>query len=250
MDLATKATRVVTTGKSVRYRSPTWTPDGKYIVVARAAGAIGPSKLWMYDKDGGSGIQLIRDPTPLNGAIPVSTIGPAFEKDDRSSGTHSGRRMGVRSQDFRSTSSRRSTDAPVGERRGPTCGSAFRPALSRDGSIWSRFAPRVADRSAYSRSRNGRREMARLSGAARRAGVVRLVARRVSGIRVHPGLEGDRRFLWWKDLERSSERFGRDQHSVPRPDKIQIGPSSHLHTRSLIRRSSRSIRFATRSQPG
>jgi len=42
MDLTTKASRVVTQGKGVRYRSPTWTPDGKYIVVARAAGAIGP----------------------------------------------------------------------------------------------------------------------------------------------------------------------------------------------------------------
>src|SRR5689334_2974162 len=83
MDLATKATHVVTTGKSIRYRSPVWTPDGKYIVVARAAGPIGPSKLWMYDKDGGSGFQLIRDPQPLNGANPLSTVGPAFGKDDR-----------------------------------------------------------------------------------------------------------------------------------------------------------------------
>ena len=83
IDLATKATHVVTTGKAIRYRSPVWTPDGKYIVVARAAGPIGASKLWMYDKDGGSGFQLIRDPTPLNGAVPVSTVGPAFGKDDR-----------------------------------------------------------------------------------------------------------------------------------------------------------------------
>jgi Tol biopolymer transport system component len=47
MDLATKRTKVVTKGKTSRYRSPEWTPDGNYVVVSRAAAAIGASKLYM-----------------------------------------------------------------------------------------------------------------------------------------------------------------------------------------------------------
>jgi Tol biopolymer transport system component len=45
IDVATRATKQITKGKVSRYRSPTWTPDGQYVVVARAAAAIGPSKL-------------------------------------------------------------------------------------------------------------------------------------------------------------------------------------------------------------
>ena len=83
IDLATKRTKEITKGKTSRYRSPAWTPDGNYIVVSRAAAAIGASKLYIYHKDGGGGFQLIKDPTPLNGAIPVTTLGAAFGKDDR-----------------------------------------------------------------------------------------------------------------------------------------------------------------------
>src|SRR6185503_6048777 len=134
MDLSTKAVHLVTTGKGVRYRSPIWTLDGKYIVVARAAGAIGPSKLWMYDKDGGSGLQLIRDPTPLNGAIPVSTIGPAFGKDERylwyaQRGGAWEYEAGL-PQYIIATLDRRTGRR---ETRANLYGSAFRPALSRDG---------------------------------------------------------------------------------------------------------------------
>jgi WD40 repeat protein len=83
MELSTKRTRVITKGKVTRYRSPEWTPDGNYIVVSRSPTAIGASKLWMYHKDGGGGFALVRDPQPLNGAIPVTTIGAAFGTDDR-----------------------------------------------------------------------------------------------------------------------------------------------------------------------
>ena len=43
-----------------------------------------PVKPWLFHKDGGNGIQLVRDPAPLpNGAFPVSIVGAAFGKDDR-----------------------------------------------------------------------------------------------------------------------------------------------------------------------
>src|SRR5689334_8372198 len=74
IELATGRTRQVTRGKTARYRSPEWTPDGAYVVVSRAASPIGPSKLWMYHRDGGGGTQLVRDPQPmLAGTFPVST---------------------------------------------------------------------------------------------------------------------------------------------------------------------------------
>jgi Tol biopolymer transport system component/imidazolonepropionase-like amidohydrolase len=83
IDLATKQTRVITKGKTNRYRSPEWTPDGLYIVVSRAPSPIGPSKPWMYHKDGGNGVQLVRDPTPVPANGPLSLVGAAFGKDDR-----------------------------------------------------------------------------------------------------------------------------------------------------------------------
>ena len=84
IDVANRNTRQVTKGKSNRYRSPEWTPDGQYVVVSRAPAPIGPSKPWMFHRDGGSGIQLVRDPSPLpNGAFPLSLVGAAFGKDDR-----------------------------------------------------------------------------------------------------------------------------------------------------------------------
>src|SRR5262245_42817652 len=46
IDISTRETKLITKGKTSRYRSPEWTPDGKYIVVSRAAAAIGPSKLY------------------------------------------------------------------------------------------------------------------------------------------------------------------------------------------------------------
>ena len=61
------------------YLSPNWTEDGNYIIVSRATGPIGTSKLWMFHKDAGGGTQLIRDPQPmLAGNFPLSTLGAAF----------------------------------------------------------------------------------------------------------------------------------------------------------------------------
>jgi len=134
MDLATKHTKVITKGKTSRYRSPAWTPDGKYIVVSRAAAAIGPSKLYMYHKDGGGGFQLIKDPQPLNGATPVTTLGAAFGKDDRyvwyaQRGASWEYNAGMPQYNLY-TLDRRTARR---ELRASLLGGAFRPALSPDG---------------------------------------------------------------------------------------------------------------------
>lgn len=53
----------VFTDKDVRVRTPTWTPDGEYIVVRRdyvgSGNASGNSGLWMYHRDGGAGVRLV-----------------------------------------------------------------------------------------------------------------------------------------------------------------------------------------------
>ena len=135
IDLATKRTKQVTRGKTFRYRSPEWTPDGNYIVVARATGPIGTSKLWMFHKDAGGGTQLIRDPQPLlAGNFQMSTVGPAFGKDDRF--IWFAQRAGPWEYNAGLPQYQIMTfDRQTGRReaRANLYGSAFRPAVSPDG---------------------------------------------------------------------------------------------------------------------
>src|SRR6266849_2779634 len=44
------------------FASPTWTPDGKYVIVSRASYRSNPwaYELWMYHIDGGSGVQITK----------------------------------------------------------------------------------------------------------------------------------------------------------------------------------------------
>src|SRR5678816_1270749 len=101
---------------------------------SRDAQAIGVSRLWMYHKDGGAGIQLYRDPQPLNGAQPVSMLGASFGKDDRyiwyaqrgGSWEYNAGLPQYQLMTFDRRTGRR-------ESRANTYGSAFRPALSPDG---------------------------------------------------------------------------------------------------------------------
>jgi Tol biopolymer transport system component len=45
--------------------SPSWSPDGNYIFVSKAAFGIGSSEVWMYHINGGSGVQITKSkPTP------------------------------------------------------------------------------------------------------------------------------------------------------------------------------------------
>jgi len=56
--------RPVFTDKSVRVVEPTWTPDGQYIIVRRQQtsqrGVFEMDRLWMYHRDGGDGVELLR----------------------------------------------------------------------------------------------------------------------------------------------------------------------------------------------
>ncbi|HEY1005958.1 MAG TPA: hypothetical protein VGD92_02215, partial [Sphingobacteriaceae bacterium] len=74
MNLATKKTRQVSKGKVDYIEAAEWTPDGEYLIAAKGRRNL---KLFMYHKDGGTGVQLIK--TPDN----MKTIEPAFGKDSR-----------------------------------------------------------------------------------------------------------------------------------------------------------------------
>jgi len=134
IDIATKATKQITRGKTNRYRSPEWTPDGLYIVVSRAPSPIGASKPWMFHKDGGSGVQLVRDPAPVPANGPLSLVGAAFGKDDRY--IWFGQRQGAWEYNAGFPQYQLVTlDRQTGRRdtRANLLGGAFRPALSPDG---------------------------------------------------------------------------------------------------------------------
>ncbi len=73
-------TTALTSGNLNQYVSPTWTPDGKYVVASRSGGTFGTAKLWMFHVDGGRGIALTSTP-----AVPpnLKQLGAAFGKDPR-----------------------------------------------------------------------------------------------------------------------------------------------------------------------
>lgn len=81
LDLATKRTRALTRGTSNSYVSPEWTPDGRAVVASRApfriAGAGPAAKLWLFDVNGGKGLELVKEPPPLR------MVGAAFGPDGR-----------------------------------------------------------------------------------------------------------------------------------------------------------------------
>jgi imidazolonepropionase-like amidohydrolase/Tol biopolymer transport system component len=72
--------RILSRGERLNFVSPTWTPDGQYVMVTRAG------QLWLYHRDGGSGLQMtgVRPPGGPANAPPLPTLlGAAFGNDPR-----------------------------------------------------------------------------------------------------------------------------------------------------------------------
>src|SRR5687767_8911231 len=55
--------KAVTKGSKTNFASPSWMPDGNYIIASKATRGAGANSLWIYHKDGGSGIELIKSQT-------------------------------------------------------------------------------------------------------------------------------------------------------------------------------------------
>ncbi len=68
--------KALTKGERQSYMSPIWAPDNDYIIAGKA------SQLWLYHKDGGSGIKITGHPQGGNSSVP-SHMGPAFGDDPR-----------------------------------------------------------------------------------------------------------------------------------------------------------------------
>jgi Tol biopolymer transport system component len=88
--------RMLTRDEQRQFVSPTWTPDGKYVVVSKNNSLFGSQyDLYMYHRDGGTGLRLTGTdaaagrgaPAPpvggRGGAEPNNFVGPAFGKDAR-----------------------------------------------------------------------------------------------------------------------------------------------------------------------
>lgn len=128
LELETMETTQRTRGKNYRMQDPLFTPDGKYIIAARAGLRGGVHKLIMYHVDGGSGTEFMDTPENLK------TIEPAFGADDRYIW------FAQRTGDWNYNAifpqyQVAKFDRDTGERHTQTArlGSGFRPTLSPDG---------------------------------------------------------------------------------------------------------------------
>ena len=128
-------TTQLTRGEGESYLSPEWTPDGDYVVATQG------SKLRMWHRDGGGGVQLVEEPGNLR------MVGAAFGADDRYI-WYSGRlAQGSLYNNGLDLYQLAVYDRDTGEIAGRSnrFGSAMRPTLSPDGR-WLVYATRhVAD---------------------------------------------------------------------------------------------------------
>ncbi|HUF71158.1 MAG TPA: amidohydrolase family protein, partial [Longimicrobiales bacterium] len=77
IDVATGDTTQITKGNGNAWISPDWTPDGQYVVASKGETRLGVVKLWIGHIDGGSGVQLHKEPANLK------TVGAAVSPDAR-----------------------------------------------------------------------------------------------------------------------------------------------------------------------
>jgi len=87
MDSDGQNPKPVTKGPKSLFASPSWTPDGNYILVSKTSG-LGANAIWIYHKDGGSGIELIKSRTatgpPTPGEPPAkNSLGAVTAPDGR-----------------------------------------------------------------------------------------------------------------------------------------------------------------------
>jgi Tol biopolymer transport system component len=132
MSLDLKDSAQITKGNDNGFTSPEWTPDGKYIVVSKSgAGLGGPAKLWMYNIDGGNGLNLLPTAPPTQ-----KTVGAAFGNNGRYIW------YAARTGDWQYNAVGPQYELWVYDRENGKSsemstrfGSAFRPALSPDGKL-------------------------------------------------------------------------------------------------------------------
>jgi len=137
-----KNLRPLTRGPNLAFVSPEWTPDGQYIVVSRA------NDLWLYHRDGGSGLRLTGQAPaaggggPGGGSAPANFMGASPTPDGRY--LYASARTGPAGYNqMMGTTQLVLYDRENGrlERRTLNLGTGFRPAVSPDGK-WLAYASR------------------------------------------------------------------------------------------------------------
>ncbi len=153
VDASGQHPRALTREQQSQFISPVWTPDGKYIAVSRSGAGIGGSAydLYMYHKDGGTGLKLTgATPGSAPAAAPAAGanaafdnyIGAAFGKDPRyvyAAAKHGGFGYNMQFPAWQVVVYDRETGKTFVRTSAP--GSAMRPALSSDGK-WLAYATR------------------------------------------------------------------------------------------------------------
>jgi len=120
--------RQISKGIADEFRTPEWTPDGKYIAVSRQYALGGLEKIWMYHIDGGTGVEMV------GGTPGQRLLGAAFGPDGRYVWYHQ------RNGSWQYNAILPQYQLRVYDREASTItamsarfGSAFKPALSPDG---------------------------------------------------------------------------------------------------------------------
>lgn len=118
------------------YSSPAWSPDGRFVTVSRAVHAILAFELFMYDKDGGSGIQITKAGSPDNWDARMNAMGAVAAPDGRTLYYAAKRGHTWTENDLPNWSiARHDLKSGQDETIIQSAGGAMRPALSHDGKL-------------------------------------------------------------------------------------------------------------------
>lgn len=118
------------------YSSPSWSPDGRFVTVSRTVHAILAFELFMYDKDGGSGIQITKAGSPDNWDARMNAMGAVAAPDGRTLYYATKRGHTWTENDLPNWSiARRDLKTGVEQTIIQSAGGAMRPALSHDGKL-------------------------------------------------------------------------------------------------------------------
>lgn len=146
VDADGKNPKQITKTDRTQFLSPEWTPDGKYVIVSRNAQLFGTVyALYLYHKDGGTGVRMTAAAPPAPAAAPGGPpaqtppqrnyVAPAFGKNGRYVYVSSrmGGAAGYNQTGFDWTI--QAYDRQTGETstRAAAVGGAFKPVLSPDG---------------------------------------------------------------------------------------------------------------------
>ncbi|SER33807.1 amidohydrolase family protein [Sphingobium sp. YR768] len=118
------------------YSSPAWSADGRFVTVSRTVHSILAFELFLYDKDGGSGIQITKAGSPDNWDAKLNAMGAVAAPDGRTLYYATKRGHTWTENDLPNWSIAR-RDLKTGQEEViiQSAGGAMRPALSHDGRL-------------------------------------------------------------------------------------------------------------------